>query len=203
MIRWICLSLLLLAAAPLAAQPFPNTRCDVDEAPCLAVLGPNAKRSGDRLSLRLGNGRRVSFIGHTRHCGGMVAQGPCFQRVIVGIQNGFAIIIQRFDLGANGTFINLDDGFTIKTPGWPMPSETGQRFVEDTMLADTTEPSKIYRIEGRTLKLEYTFTPEIEDNAPRSLEWRGDTHLAIECPTGREMTLSLKDGQWVLEGSCQ
>ena len=113
MLRHSFLALVFVAGTNLSAWAFSDTQCDDNEGKCLAILGPSAKRSGDRLSFRLGNGQRVSLKDNQA----IDCEEPCYDYALTGIHSGFVIIRKLYQIGGEGILIRLQDEFRINLIG--------------------------------------------------------------------------------------
>jgi hypothetical protein len=203
MIRQVVLGLFVLVATAMNASAFPDTRCEDDESICLAVLGTSAKRSGERLSLRLGNGRRVSLKNYEP----FGCHAPCYKYSLEGILSGFVIIRRMYQIGGEGILIRLQDGFKINLAGAAVSSETGRRFVVEPGPNSDSGPTRIYRFNGGKVEVEYTFPKHMERDNFMPYTWRGDDVVVVPCVNGQdgttsETTISFADDQWTPQKSC-
>ncbi len=201
MLRHSCLSLALLAATTLSAGAYPDTSCEDDERKCLAVLGSNAKRSGDRLSFRLGNGHGVTLKDtDLSRCDEL-----CYSYLLEGIHSGFVIIRKIYQIGGQGILIRMQDGFRINLVGAAVSSATGRRFVVEPNGQD--DPTTIYRFNGGKVEVEYTFPKNMEKDNFVPYSWRGDDIVVVPCVDGRdgtisETTITFANGRWTPQKSC-
>jgi len=154
--RWpfLFLSILIFGAHSTAlAQSAPTpVRCEeAEEAKCLAATGGLATRRGERLTLSFAAGRKRSFDGNAKACGGYDNVDACKKYFLLGYLPNQKIYVVQWSAYEGGGYrlFKFDSGEELALGDRPVFSPDGARFaaMADTEPGSVESPFGVWRLD--------------------------------------------------------
>ncbi|WP_157096473.1 hypothetical protein [Methylosinus sp. R-45379] len=135
-----------------AQSAAPAIGCEeAEEAKCLAATGGLATRSGERLTLSFAAGRKRSFDGNAKACGGYDNVDACKKYFLLGYLPGKKIYVVQWSAYEGGGYrlFKFDSGEELVLGDRPVFSPDGARLaaMADTEPGSVESPFGVWRLD--------------------------------------------------------